>query len=87
MKQEGPEATFQLVVSTFASQAAMALGQLENPMTRKKELDLEQGKFAIDLLEVLKRHTKGNCTPDEETYLDDCLYQLRLVYINASAKK
>lgn len=87
MTQELPEPDFQLIVSTFATQGAVALGQIENPATREKKADLPQAKFAIDLLQVLKEKTKGNCTPEEGKYIDDCLYQLRMVYIDKSAKK
>ncbi len=87
MTQELPEPNLQLIVSTFATQGAVALGQIENPATREKQTDLPQAKFAIDLLQVLKEKTKGNCLPEEDKYVDDCLYQLRMVYIDKSAKK
>lgn len=87
MTQELPEPNLQLIVSTFATQGAVALGQIENPATREKGTDLPQAKFAIDLLQVLKEKTKDNCSPEEDKYIDDCLYQLRMVYIDKSAKK
>ncbi|MCZ6786290.1 MAG: DUF1844 domain-containing protein [Planctomycetota bacterium] len=84
---ELPEPNFQLIVTTFATQGAVALGQIENPATHEKETDLPQAKFAIDILQVLKEKTKDNCTSEEGKYMDDCLYQLRMVYIDKSAKK
>ena len=86
MTEELPQPNFQLIVSTFATQGAVALGQIANPATGEKEADLLQAKFAIDLLQVLKEKTKGNCTPEEDKYIDDCLYQLRMVYINLTSK-
>lgn len=80
-----PEADFQIVVSTFATQAAMALGQIPNPITNKTETDLRQAKFAIDLLQVLDEKTRNNRTPEEDEFLSGCLYQLRMVYIDKSA--
>ena len=87
MTQELPEPNLQIIVSTFATQGAVALGQIENPATREKQTDLPQAKFAIDLLQVIKERTKGNCSSEEDKYMDDCLYQLRMVYIDKSAKK
>ena len=82
-----PEATFQTLVSTFATQAALGLGQIANPATNKTETDLGQAKYAIDLLQLLEEKTKGNRDEDEEKFLQDCLYQLRMVYIDKSAPK
>jgi hypothetical protein len=85
--QELPDASFQVLVSTFATQAAMALGQIPNPVTDEADEDLEQAKFAIDLLQVMDEKTQGNRTAEEDKFLQDCLYQLRMVYIDKSAKK
>jgi hypothetical protein len=82
-----PDASFQVLVSTFATQAAMALGQIPNPVSNQAEEDLQQAKFAIDLLQVLDEKTQGNRTAEEDKFLQDCLYQLRMVYIDKSAKK
>jgi len=87
MAEELPDPDFKVLVSTFATQAAVALGQVPNPATSEKTVDLQQAKFAIDLLQILDDKTKGNRTDDEDQFLEDCLYQLRMVYIDASAKK
>ena len=84
MTQEIPEADFQILVSTFATQAAMALGQIPNPVTKEAAEDLPAAKFAIDLLQVLEEKSKGNRTAEEDKFLTDCLYQLRMVYIDKS---
>jgi len=81
-----PEPSFQVLVSTFATQAAVALGQIPNPMTNKTEEDLPTAKFAIDLLQVLEEKTTGQRTAEEDKFLQDCLYQLRMVYIDKSSK-
>jgi hypothetical protein len=81
-----PPPSFEVIVSTYATQAAVALGQMPNPVTRKTEQDLPQAKFAIDLLQVLDEKTKGNRTAEEDKFLQDCLYQLRMVYISKSGR-
>ena len=62
-------------------------GVAVNPVTNKAEEDLTQAKFAIDLLQVMEEKTQGNRTQEEDKFLQDCLYQLRMVYIDKSAKK
>ena len=74
--------SFEVIVSTYATQAAVSLGQIPNPITKKTEVDLAQAKFAIDLLQVLDEKTKGNRTAEEDKFLEDCLYQFRMVYIS-----
>ena len=76
--------SFDVIVSTYATQAAVSLGQIQNPITKKTEIDLPQAKFAIDLLQILDEKTKGNRTAEEDKFLEDCLYQLRMVYISKS---
>lgn len=73
--------SFEVIVSTYATQAAVSLGQIQNPMTKKTEVDLPQAKFAIDLLQILEEKTRGNRTEEEDKFLEDCLYQLRMVYV------
>ncbi len=87
MAEELPTPDFQVMVSTFATQAAVALGQVANPSTNETSVDLPQAKFAIDLLQVLEDKSKGNLDEAEEKFLNDCLYQLRMVYIDVSSKK
>ncbi|MHC4197220.1 MAG: DUF1844 domain-containing protein [Planctomycetota bacterium] len=80
-----PEANFLLFVSGFATQALIALGQFENPMTKTKETNLDQACYTIDTLKMIQEKTKGNLTPEEERYLQGVLYDLRMSYV-ASVK-
>ena len=79
-----PAPTFEILVSTFATQAAVGLGQIPNPGTNTTEVDLTQAKFAIDMLQVLDEKSTGNRTQEEDKFLSDVLYQLRMVYIDKS---
>ena len=79
-----PKPTLSLLFSTMASQALLFLGEIENPFTGKKEQDLEQAKYTIDMLQVLREKTAGNITPDESKLLDGVLYDLRMRYVNAA---
>lgn len=81
-------ADFKFFITSLGMQAAVCLGQLENPVTNKKEGNLPQAKLIIDTLDMLKQKTKGNLAKDEEGMLDTLLYELRLNYIsNTESKK
>ena len=83
-----PEPNFKFFITTLALQASIALGEVPNPTTNKKEEDLSQAKFLIDTLAMLKEKTKGNLTPEESTLLENILYELRMQYIaNTEAPK
>ena len=80
---EMPDPSLEVIISTFATQAAVALGQVPNPVTQQTETDLEQAKYAIDLLQVLEEKTKNNRNEAEESLLTDVLYKLRMIFIDA----
>lgn len=78
---ELPEASFELLISTFVTEAMVALGQFPHPGTGQIEADFGHAKFAIDMLEVIAEKTKGNLDPMEEQGITDLLHQLRMAFI------
>lgn len=77
-----PTPDFNFFITTLALQASIALGQIPNPVTDKKEEDFSQAKFLIDTLGMLKEKTKGNLGIDETELLENLLYELRMQYIS-----
>ena len=45
--------TFEFLATTFASQALIHLGEIPNPVSGAKVVDLPHAKHAIDILESL----------------------------------
>ena len=78
---EMPPASLELLFTTFATEALVALGHVPNPMTGEASVQPGHAQYAIDMLEVLQEKTKGNLTPGEEKMLDDLLHQLRMMYV------
>jgi hypothetical protein len=76
-----PEPDFNFFITTLSLQASIALGQVPNPVTNKKEEELTQAKFLIDTLGMLKEKTSGNLNTDETNLLENLLYELRMIYI------
>ncbi len=85
LKKDGkfvpPDADFKFFITTLALQASISLGIMLNPSTNQKQEDLPQAKFIIDTIGVLKDKTKGNLSEEENTLLDNVLYELRTQYI------
>jgi hypothetical protein len=75
-----PPASFMTILSTFATQAMIALGEAELP-GQGRMLDLDQAQFAIDSIAVLREKTAGNLADEEAQALDDVLHSLRLRYV------
>lgn len=76
-----PETDFNTFVYGLGTQAMMALGQIENPVTKKKEIKLGEAKYLIDTLRMFQEKTKGNLTPVEAQNLESLLYNLQLTYV------
>ena len=80
----GPSETdrgFVAIVQSLATQAIMQLGQVENPLTGQREIDLQGAKQTIDIIEALQRKTKGNLSQQEQEMLEGALYDLRMIYV------
>ena len=75
------ERLFLYLVSTFKTSAIVALGEMENPMTNKKDLNLEQASYYIDLLDMLQSKASGNMSEYEEQMLINTVSELRMELI------
>jgi hypothetical protein len=78
---ELPEPNFVMLVSNFATQALIELGEVKNPITKKVERAPERAKFTIDMLQVIRDKTRNNLTPEEQRFVDAALYELRMKYV------
>lgn len=76
-----PAANLSILVLSLATQARLAFGDLENPASGKKQVDLPMAKHSIDMLEMLEEKTKGNLSDAESKLLDTVLYELRMHYV------
>ena len=82
-----PPPDFNTLVSTTALQAIIALGQMEHPVSRKKEIDLFQAQYSIETLNMLKAKTVNNLTPEESQHLEQTLYALQMLFVKVSQAK
>jgi len=75
--------TFSIFLSSLTMQAMIAMGKLENPLTKKVETNLEQARFLIDTIAMIKEKTKNNLDQEEGNLLDESLCNLRMLYLEA----
>ncbi len=74
-------ASFVNFLSTLATNAAAALGAMPHPATGQRQLDLDSGKYWLDVLGMLREKTNGNLHPKEARLLDGLLADLRMQYV------
>ena len=79
---ELPPASFPMLVSTLATQALVALGQLADPLAGQPMLNLPIARHFIDTLALLEQKTKGNLSADESAMLTEVLHQLRMAFVS-----
>ncbi len=74
-------ASFINFLSTLATNAAAALGAMPHPATGQRSLDLDTGKYWLDVLAMISEKTKGNLHPQESRLLEGLLGDLRMQYV------
>ena len=74
-------ASFVNFLSTLVTNAAASFGAMPHPVTGQRTVDLETGKFWIDVLVMLREKTKGNLLPKESQLLEGILGDLQMQYV------
>ena len=82
-----PPASFELLLTTLATEALIALGQVPHPLTGKVQVQRNQAQFLIDTVDMLRTKTKGNLTSSEEQVIDSLLHQMRIVFVQTEQAK
>jgi len=81
--QTMPPASFEILLSTLATQAMAAMGLLPDPVSGKPNPNRPLAKHIIDTIAVLEEKTKGNLTDDEAAQIEEALHQLRMIYVSS----
>jgi len=61
----------------------MQLGEIQDPRTGQIDKDLLRPSRPSTSLEMLKQKTKGNLTADEDKFVDNILFDLKMKYVKA----
>lgn len=67
-------------LTSLGIQTMIHLGEIPNPETQKKELNLEAAREIIDLLLLLRSKTEGNRSLEETNFLNTIIPELQLKY-------
>ncbi|MFN0060807.1 MAG: DUF1844 domain-containing protein [Planctomycetota bacterium] len=73
------------VFEQLAAQAMAGLGQLPDPRTGARHLDLEMARYAIELLLSLEAKTRGRLDGQEAAVLQELVHSLRSAYAQISS--
>ena len=77
------EVSFEKFIASLYMTSLMQLG-LAAPQGSKPEVDLIGARQTVDTLALLQEKTKGNLTPAEDNMLRNCLYELRMAYLEVT---
>lgn len=77
---------FLALVTSFSYACWQQLGKIASPITGKIERNLEQAKYSIDLLIMLREKTRGNLTKEEENAINEMIANLQMNYVDELKK-
>jgi hypothetical protein len=77
------EMTFERFMASLYMNAMLQLG-LMHEQGGQPRIDLIGARQTIDTLSLLAEKTKGNLTGAEEIFLQNCLYELRMAYVEVT---
>lgn len=83
-KEPPPPMDFATFVISMANTALFQLGLVKGPESDEPKKDLAGARQTIDLLALIEEKTRGNLTDQEKKILSEALYQLRMVFVEAS---
>ena len=82
-KEEGqlPEADFRNFMTGLVMQCFMFMGEIPDPVSKKKQKNLPQAKYIIDTIMMLSEKTQGNLSKEEGGLLEGALHELQMRYV------
>ena len=87
-EQKAPTLDFNALVLSLGSSVIIHLGEAPDPTSGQKrdKPDFTMAQQSIDLLAMLQEKTRGNLTADEARFLDNMLFDLRMLYVQVSQR-
>jgi hypothetical protein len=87
MDEKNTAQLFMQLVMQNQQMAMISLGKVKNPVSDTLDKNLEYAKLSIDTLDMLIQKTKGNLSEYEEKLLAETVNQLKIIYVEESAKE
>ncbi len=79
-----PEVTFSTFVMSLNTSVLFHLGELPDPESGEKVVNLDLARHAIDTLVVLEQKTKGNLSDEEAELMRNILYDVKMRFVKVS---
>lgn len=88
-ESKAPSLDFNALVLSLGSSAIIHLGEAPDPTTGQKAASpaLPMAQQSIDLLAMLQEKTRGNLTAEEARFIENMLFDLRMLYVQVSQRK
>jgi len=77
------EITFERFMASLYMSGMMQMGMMHEEDAQPR-IDLIGARQTIDTLGLLQEKTKGNLTPAERNFLQNCLYEMRMAYVEVT---
>jgi hypothetical protein len=79
---------FNALVLSLGSSAIVHLGEAPDPTSgqKREQPDFTMAQQSIDLLGMLQEKTRGNLTAEEARFLENMLFDLRMLYVQVSKR-
>lgn len=77
------EMTFEKFVASLYMSALMQLGLVQEQGMQARP-DIMAARQTIDTISIIAEKTKGNLTSTEEVLIQNCLYELRMAYVEVT---
>ena len=81
---EGLKMDFSAFVLSLNASAMIHLGDIPDPNTKERTVNLPAARHTVDILELIQGKTEGNLTDEEKKLMDDVIYNLRMKYVAAA---
>jgi hypothetical protein len=75
-----PGGDFRLFITRLSYQGMLCLGVMENPVTKTRQVSLDQARMVLDDLIMLQERTSGNLDSDEAAHMHKVVADLSHLY-------
>jgi Domain of unknown function (DUF1844) len=83
---EGEGVDFHTFVMSLGTSAMYHLGEIPDPDTGERRVNLTMSRQTIDILKMIKIKTQGNLDSRETDILERLLYDLKIKFVARSGK-
>ena len=88
-EKKAPTLDLNALVLSLGSSAIVHLGEAPDPTSgqKRENPELAMAQQSIDLLAMLQEKTRGNLSADEARFLENMLFDLRMLYVQVSQRQ